>query len=120
MAKKKVEIPQDKLEAYDRLIAARPEIKRKGVTSPYTSIDGHMFTYLSKTGSLGLRMSKEDREAFREKYDSPPFEQYGAIMREYVTVPDELLQNTAELLPYLEKSYAYAKTLKPKPGKKKS
>jgi TfoX/Sxy family transcriptional regulator of competence genes len=53
-------------------------------------------------------------------YDSPPFEQYGAIMREYVTVPDELLQNTAELLPYLEKSYAYAKTLKPKPGKKKS
>ena len=30
MAKKKVDIPQHKLEAYDRLIATVPEIERKG------------------------------------------------------------------------------------------
>ena len=33
---------------------------------------------------------------------------------EYVTVPARLLARTAELAPYLAKSYDYAKTLKPK------
>jgi TfoX/Sxy family transcriptional regulator of competence genes len=41
-------------------------------------------------------------------------------MREYVTVPNELLKNTNELQQYLELSYEYVKTLKPKPSKKKS
>ena len=119
MAKKKVDIPQDKLEAYDRLIASNPEIKRKGVTNPYTSVNGHMFSHLSKVGTLGLRLPKEEREAFLEKYDTTLYESYGAIMKEYVAVPDDLLQNTAELQPYLDLSYAYTKSLKPKPAKKK-
>jgi hypothetical protein len=41
-------------------------------------------------------------------------------MKEYVTVPDELLLNTQELEPYLDISYEYIKTLKPKLTKKKS
>ena len=40
-------------------------------------------------------------------------------MKEYVTVPDQLLQNTAELKPYLDLSYTYTSSLKPKPTKKK-
>jgi TfoX/Sxy family transcriptional regulator of competence genes len=48
------------------------------------------------------------------------FEAYGAVMREYVTVPDSLLKNTKELRKYLDMSYGYIKTLKPKPAKKKS
>jgi TfoX/Sxy family transcriptional regulator of competence genes len=79
-----------------------------------------MFTYLSKTGSLGIRLSKEEREAFLEKYNTTLYESYGAIMKEYVTVPDELLQKTEELKGYLDLSYEYVKTLKPKPTKKKS
>ncbi len=39
-------------------------------------------------------------------------------MKEYVAVPDALLKKTRELQKYLELSYAYAKTLKPKPTKK--
>jgi hypothetical protein len=35
-------------------------------------------------------------------------------------VPDALLKNTKELQKYLELSYAYVKTLKPKATKKKS
>ena len=120
MSKKKIEIPQEKLEAYDRLIAANPDIERKGVTNPYTSVNGHMFTHLSKTGTMGLRLPKEEREAFIEKYDTALYESYGAIMKEYVAVPDDLLQNRAELKPYLDMSYAYTKSLKPKPTKKKS
>ena len=40
-------------------------------------------------------------------------------MQEYVAVPDNLLQKTQELKKYLELSYEYAKTLKPKPTTKK-
>ena len=119
MIKNKVEIPSEKLEAYDRLIASRSDIQRKGVTSPYTSLNGHMFTYLNKAGSLGLRLPKDEREAFLDKYNTTLFESYGAVMKEYVTVPDDLLENTEELLPYLDISCEYVKSLKPKPTKKK-
>ena len=118
MSKKTNMPPQDKIDLYDRLIATNPEIERKGVTNPYTSVNGHMFTHLSKTGTLGIRLPKEEREAFLEKYNSTLYESYGAIMKEYVSVPDELLQNTKELKGYLDLSYAYVKTLKPKPTKK--
>jgi hypothetical protein len=79
-----------------------------------------MFSHLSKTGTLGLRLPKEDRDTFLEKYNTTLYESYGAIMKEYVTVPDELLENTAELKPYLDISYEYIQTLKPKPTKKKN
>lgn len=120
MSKSKIQIPQDKLDLYDKLIATNPEIERKGVTNPYTSLNGHMFTHLSKEGTLGLRLPKDEREAFLEKYNTTLYEQHGAVMKEYVTVPDDLLQNTDELKPYLDLSYAYVHTLKPKPTKKKS
>jgi TfoX/Sxy family transcriptional regulator of competence genes len=120
MSKKAVEIPKDKLEAYDRLIASNPDIERKGVTNPYTSLNGHMFTHLSKTGTMGLRLPKDEREIFLEHYNTTLYEQYGAVMKEYVAVPDELLQNTDHLKPFLDLSYAYVQTLKPKPTKKKS
>jgi len=114
MAKKKVDIPQEKLEAYDRLIASNPDIERKGVTNPYTSANGHMFSHLSKTGTMGLRLPKEEREAFLEQYNTVLYESYGAVMKEYVAVPDDLLQNTTELRSYLDLSFAYVKSLKPK------
>lgn len=112
--------PQDKIDLFDQLIATNPDIECKGKTNPYTSHNGHMFSHLSKTGTLGLRLPKEEREAFLEKYNTTLYESYGAIMKEYVTVPDELLQNTEELKGYLDLSYEYVKSLKPKPTKKKS
>ncbi len=112
--------PKDKLDLFDKLVDTHPDIERKGVTMPYTSMNGHMFTILSKSGSLGIRLPKDEREAFIEKYNTKLHEQYGAVMKEYVTVPDDLLLNTAELKKYLEISYEYIKSLKPKPTKKKS
>jgi hypothetical protein len=40
----------DKLALYDKLVATNPAIGRKGATVPYTSLNGHMFSYLSKGG----------------------------------------------------------------------
>lgn len=41
----------DSLELYEKLVATNPGIERKGATVPYTSINGHMFSYLSKGGN---------------------------------------------------------------------
>ena len=48
-AKKRSKIPADKLELYEKLIATNPDIERKGDVHPYTSANGHMFTYLDQT-----------------------------------------------------------------------
>jgi|SRR5580700_11762387 TfoX/Sxy family transcriptional regulator of competence genes len=117
---KKNNIPPDKLDLYEKLIATNSNITRKGAANPYTSVNGHMFSYLNPDGKLALRLPQDEREKFLKKYKTTLFEAYGAVMKEYVTVPDKLLRNTKELQPYLELSYDYVKSLKPKPTKKKS
>ncbi len=104
---------------YDALLATHPKIERKGKTSPYTSVNGHMFTFLDKEGKLGIRLSKKDGEDFVEKYKTEPYIQYNSVMKGYVSIPGDLLTNTNELKAYLEKSYDYISSLKPKPTKKK-
>lgn len=119
-AKKKSLIPGDKSDLYDKLIATHPQIDRKGATMGYTSLNGHMFTYLGPSGTLALRLPRKEREAFLKKYKTGLFEAYGTVMKEYVTVPDLLFKNTKELKKYLSVSYDYIATLKPKPTKKKA
>ena len=102
------------LELYEKVVATLPEVKRKGKTMPYTSHNGHMFSLLTKEGKLALRLPDDDREAFVKKYGTEPVVQYGAVMKEYVEIPQELLQDTDELKHYFELSYQYIGTLKPK------
>jgi TfoX/Sxy family transcriptional regulator of competence genes len=117
---KKPDIPADKLALYEKLIATMPEIERKGAANPYTSLNGHMFSLLlGPKGVMALRLPEEEREKFLKKHNTTLYEAYGAVMREYVTVPDALLKNTKALEKYLAMSYAYVKTLKPKPTTKK-
>jgi hypothetical protein len=113
-AKKKSQIPRAKLELYEKLIATAPAIDRKGAVHPYTSMNGHMFTYLDQTGTLGIRLPKNELEAFLTKYKTRLFESYGVVKKDWATVPGELLENTKELKKYLIISYEYVKTLKPK------
>lgn len=117
---KKSSIPSDKVALYDKLIATIPAIERKGAANPYTSLNGHMFSLLlGPQGVMALRLPEDEREKFLKKYDTTLYEAYGAVMREYVTVPDALLKNTKTLQKYLAMSHAYVKTLKPKPTTRK-
>jgi TfoX/Sxy family transcriptional regulator of competence genes len=79
-----------------------------------------MFTYLNPSGILALRLPEKERAEFLNKHKTILFEAYGAVMKEYVTVPHSLLKKTKELREYLELSYAYVQTLRPQPTKKKS
>jgi TfoX/Sxy family transcriptional regulator of competence genes len=107
------------LALYEKLVATQEGMERKGATMPYTSVNGHMFSFLSKEGKMALRLPKGERENFLEKYDTELSVQYGAVMKEYVVVPDRLLRETEELKKYFELSYGYVSALKPKPTKKK-
>jgi hypothetical protein len=103
------------LALYERLAATIPGVEVKGATVPYTSLNGHMFSYLSKGGTLSLRLPEGDREAFLKKYKTRLCVQYGIVQREYVEVPPAALAKTSELAKYFASGYAYVKSLKPKP-----
>ena len=90
-------VPSDKLELYEKLVATNPSVQRKGATVPYTSLNGHMFSYLGKEGKLALRLPAGEREAFLKKYKAKLCEAYGVVQPEYVEVPDSLLSSTREL-----------------------
>jgi hypothetical protein len=85
---------------------------------PYTSVNGHMFSYLDKEGRLALRLSTVDREAFIARFATSLHEAHGIVHKEFVTVPDDLLADTPGLEPYLAASFAYVSSLKPKPTKR--
>ncbi|MFY9821196.1 MAG: hypothetical protein WAM82_07430 [Thermoanaerobaculia bacterium] len=119
MGKAQTEVPADKLALYETLVATLPGVERKGATVPYTSVNGNMFSYLGKTGTLALRLPEEARGEFLKKYKTKLCEQYGVVQKEYVDVPDALLKKTAELKTYFALSFAYVSSLKPKPTTKK-
>jgi TfoX/Sxy family transcriptional regulator of competence genes len=114
----KKKIPSDHEALYDQLIATIPEIERKGDANPYTSLNGNMFTLLHQQ-RLAIRLPEAEREKFLRKYKTTLFEAYGTVMKEYVAVPDSLLEKTKELQPYLSTSFKYARTLRSKPTTKK-
>lgn len=108
----------EKLKLYDKLVATNPKVERKGATVPYTSLNGHMFSYLAKSGELALRLPEGVRETFLKKFKTTLCKQYGVVQKEYAMVPDELLRKTQTLKTYFDASYAYVSCLKPKPTKK--
>jgi len=106
--------PPETVKLFDKLIASNPKIERKGDNNPYSAVNGNMFVVLLEHG-MGLRLAADERDAFCKKYKTSLFKAYGVVMKEYVAVPSALLGKTKELKTYLDRSFAYAQTLKPKP-----
>ena len=69
----------------------------------------------STRGSLALRLSPADREAFVTRSGTRLHEAYGIVQKEYVDVPDALLDDSAGLGTWFAASHAYASGLRPKP-----
>jgi len=120
MAKADPKTYEQNLALFEKLVATNPKVERKGATMPYTSLNGHMFSLLTKDGYLIIRLAPADQEAFLKKYKTKVPVQYGAVMKEYVEVPDALLKKTDELRKYFDLSHAYVSSLKPKATKKKA
>ena len=105
---------------YEAMLATLPDVPRKGKEKlPHTSVNTWMFSMVSKDGRVGLRLPADRRAEFNEKYQTGDYKNYGATIHDYSEVPLDLLQNIDELAPWFAESYAYTKSLKPKPTKKK-
>ena len=105
---------QERLEIYDQLVAKCPRFERKGKTMPYTSANGHMFSLLNKAGQLGFRYSKDVQEKYIQEFNTTIFKSYGSVMRGYVLIPDQMLEDLDKLVELLNESYDYVMTLEPK------
>lgn len=110
---------QEKLTLYQRLVQTIPEVACKGDKNPYTSVNGHMFSYLHPRGAMALRLPESDREAFLRDHQTTLFRAYGVVQKEYVAVPDDLLRDAKRLRKYFRVSYDFVSGLKPRAKSKK-
>lgn len=90
----------------------------KGAKNPYTSRNGHMFSFLDGEGMMALRLSNELETEFRSQYESGPAIQYGSTMRGYSSVPTELLADSKVAGEWYDRAWDWIGTLKPNPTKK--
>lgn len=105
---------EEKLAFYDKLVAKCKGFERKGKTMPYTSANGYMFSLLNKDAELGIRLPKERCKTFMEEHDSTIFKSHGAVMRDYVLIPESMYDDIDLLADYLEESFKYVMSLPPK------
>ncbi len=111
---KEKQLYQERLKAYDALVAKCTRFERKGKTMPYTSANGYMFSLFNKAGEIGIRFSKERQEQLFEEWNSTLYTSYGAVMKGYVLVPESMRNDLDVLATYLDESYDYVMTLEPK------
>lgn len=105
---------EEKLKVYDELVSKCSHLKRKGKTMPYTSANGHMFSLFNKADEIGIRFSKEVQNKYIEEYDTSIYTSYNAVMRGYILITHEMLQDLDHLAKLLNESYEYVMSLEPK------
>ncbi len=116
----KYEGPPAALEAYTSVVEeSESGTEVKGAKNPYTSRNGHMFSFLDAGGTMALRLSDEMTVEFRSSYESGDVIQYGATMRGYSSIPAELLADADTLTGWFDRSWDWIGTLPAKPTKKK-
>ncbi len=115
----KYEGPVESLDLYRFAVEQSSAEKVKGAKNPYTSRNGHMFSFLDADGSAALRLSTDLETEFRSQFASGPVEQYGRTMQGYSAVPADLLSNSAEFATWVSLSWDWIGSLKPKSTKAK-
>ncbi len=107
--------PEDALERYTAIVeSASADAEVKGAKNPYTSRNGHMFSFLTPDGMMALRLSDELAEDFAVEYETGPVMQYGSVMRGYVSVPGDLLGDPSSLVPWFDRAWDWIGSLPPK------
>ncbi|MEM9571688.1 MAG: hypothetical protein AAF996_09485 [Pseudomonadota bacterium] len=98
---------------YERAIAASGQFDRKGKANPYTSANGHMFSQINKDDELGIRLPKDRQKQLLETFEAGPFKSYGATMRDYVCLTDEMLADPAMITALLDEGFAFVSAMPP-------
>jgi TfoX/Sxy family transcriptional regulator of competence genes len=110
--------PPYMVELFDSILPLDSRVeRRKMFGSPCGFVNGNMFCGLFEK-SMFLRLSEADRAEAIDKLDTTLFDPMkGRPMREYVTLPDDLLEDEAQLDDWMGHALAYAGGLPPKEKK---
>jgi hypothetical protein len=73
-----------------------------------------MTSFIDEDGEVSIRLDEASRGEFIEKYDSRISMQYGAQMKEFVVVPDDLLERPQEIHAWFVRSWEWVGTKEPK------
>jgi hypothetical protein len=74
----------------------------------------HSQSLIDKEGEVSIRLDEGDRERFIQQYESRISMQYGRQMKEFVVVPDSLLERPDEIRPWFVRSWEWVGALEPK------
>jgi hypothetical protein len=102
------------LKRYDKLVSKCSRFDRKGKTVPHTSANGYMFSLLNKEDELGIRFSKDVQEKYLNEYDTTLYKSHNAVMKGYILISEEMLQDLDNVVKLLDESYDYVMSLKAK------
>lgn len=103
----------------EKLTKPFDDIDVKGKATPYCAINGNMFAFVEPDGSLCFRYSEDRKAEFNQQHGTADVVQYGAVMRGYVRMPDQIMSDEAALHEHFAQSLTYARSLKPKATKKR-
>lgn len=103
----------DLVALFEAAISAANQIERKGNANPYTSANGHMFSQINKDNQLGIRLPKPRQKELLDEYGAGPFKSYGATMRDYVCVTEEMLSDQALIISLLQEGLAFVSAMPP-------
>lgn len=102
------------LDRYDAIVKLCTGIERKGKSVPYTSANGHMFSFLNKDGELGMRFSKAVQEKYFTQFNTGPLTSHGSIMKGYILITEVMFADMDLLANLLKESHKYVMGLDPK------
>lgn len=106
--------PKKALAQYLAVVRTVPDAVLRGATIPYTTRNGHMYSFLDQRGLMGLRLPASRREEFILTFRTDLATQCGAVIRDYVEVPGWLLADTEVLRPWFEESHRWIGSLDPR------
>jgi hypothetical protein len=118
MPAKKSDIPEEVLKRF-QVLANVIGMEIKGASLPYLSLNGHMFAFLAADDSLNIRLPEATRQEVIRMHKARLAEQHGAVLKEYVVIPEKLLKDKKQMAQLIKASHEYVSTLKPKATKKK-
>ena len=112
--------PPALIAAFDAALPDDPHVERRKMFGyPAAFAHGHLFTGLHQE-NLMVRLGEAQRAALL-KNGGRPFEPMpGRAMREYVVVPDTIVEDKRALAMWLKRGLAYVGTLPPKTARRKT
>ena len=110
--------PQSLIDLFDRVVPDDPRLERRKMFGyPAAFVNGNMCMGLHQEDFI-VRLLPEDREKIKESLGATAFEPMkGRTMREYVSLPEVVLEDQGQLADWVGRSFAFVSAMPPKEKK---